>query len=524
MVFACRGRGRVASVCGIIDDVTGSARNKRVLIFIVAYNAERTIQEVVRRIPESLTRYDTEILIIDDSSHDDTFGRAHELEGAAGTPFPLTVLHNPVNQGYGGNQKIGFRYAIQNRFDIVALVHGDGQYKPECLPDLLQPLLDEEADAVFGSRMMTRLGALKGGMPLYKYAGNRILTTIQNFLLRSSLSEFHSGYRLYSVNALRRIPFDRNTNDFHFDTEIIIQFFRARLLIKELPIPTYYGDEICHVNGLRYAWDVVLATLYSRAQDFGILYNRKFDVSARDENNPLYRPKLGFDSPHTMALARIPAGSRVADIGCAAGYISHALSAKGCRVTGVDQFPPPPGTGLDSFLRCDLDASDFPLDAGSFDYVLLLDIVEHLRSPERFLDSLRESHTGACEVRVIVSTANTGFFVTRFSLLFGWFNYGPRGILDLTHTRLFTFQTARALLEQSGYRITEVRGVPAPFPLVFGDGFLARTALAVNKLLIRISRRLFAYQIFIVCTPLPTLEWLLDRASASRKEKIERAI
>ncbi len=496
----------------------------RVLIFIVAYNAERTIQQVVRRIPESLTRYDTHILIIDDSSGDDTFSRAHDLEKAGQAPFPMTVLHNPVNQGYGGNQKIGFRYAIENGFDIVALVHGDGQYKPECLPDLLQPLIDEEADAVFGSRMMTRMGALKGGMPLYKYVGNKILTTLQNFLLRTSLSEFHSGYRLYSVSALKRIPFDRNTNDFHFDTEIIIQLLRARLRIKELPIPTYYGDEICYVNGFKYAWNVMKATSYSRAQDFGILYERKFDVSSWDEANPLYRPKLTFDSPHTMALARIPSGSKVADIGCAAGYISRALFAKNCKVTGIDQFPPATDAGLDRFVRCDLNDSDFPLDAGSFDYILLLDIVEHLRSPERFLDSLRESRASEGEVKVILSTGNIAFFITRLALLFGWFNYGPRGILDLTHTRLFTFRTAKALLEQSGYRISEVKGVPAPFPLAFGEGVLARMAIAINKALILISKSLFSYQIFIVCTPLPTLEWLLERAYASRKEKVERAV
>ena len=498
--------------------------NARVLIFIVAYNAERTIEQVVRRIPATLKRYDTHILIIDDSSGDDTFSRAHDLEKTGDAPFSITVLHNPVNQGYGGNQKIGFSYAIQNGFDIVALVHGDGQYKPECLPELLQPLIDEDADAVFGSRMMTRLGALKGGMPLYKYAGNKILTAFQNILLGSSLSEFHSGYRLYSVKALERIPFDRNTNDFHFDTEIIIQLLRARLRIKELPIPTYYGDEICHVNGLKYAWNVAKTTSYSRAQDFGILYERKFDVSPRDEANPLYRPKLNFASPHTMTLARIPPGARVADIGCGSGYISRALSSQGCRVTGVDQFPPAAEAGQERFVRHDLNDSDFPLDAGAFDYILLLDIVEHLRSPERFLDSLRQSRASEGEVKVILSTGNIAFFITRLALLFGWFNYGPRGILDLTHTRLFTFRTAKALLEQSGYRIVEVKGVPAPFPLALGDGVLARMALAINKALILISKSLFSYQIFIVCTPLPTLEYLLDRAYASRKEKVERAV
>jgi len=500
--------------------MTGSSRKPRVLIFIVAYNAEKTIQEVIRRIPASLALYETEILIIDDSSGDHTFDQAHDLERTGDAPFPLTVLHNPLNQGYGGNQKIGFHYAIENGFDIVALVHGDGQYKPECLPELLEPLVEEQCDAVFGSRMMTRFAALKGGMPLYKYVGNRILTGIQNWLLKSSLTEFHSGYRLYSVAALKRIPFDRNTNDFHFDTEIIIQLFRARRAIKELPIPTYYGDEICHVNGMKYAWNVISATLASRAQDLGILYQRKFDVASPVEGNPLYQPKLNFDSPHTMALARIAPGSSVADVGCGPGYISRALSSKNCRVTGIDQFPPAPDTGLERFVRCDLNDSNFPLDAGSFDHILLLDIVEHLRAPERFLDSLRESRNGDVAAKVILSTGNIAFIVTRLALLMGWFNYGPRGILDLTHTRLFTFKTARALLEQSGYRVLEVRGVPAPFPLALGDGWLARVALAVNKGLIKISKSLFSYQIFIVCTPLPTLEWLLNQAYEGRRARV----
>src|SRR5205823_6622352 len=142
---------------------------KRVLIFIVAYNAERTIQTVISRIPAVLAEYETEILIIDDSSKDRTFQRVRDLQRGGNTSFPTTVLYNPINQGYGGNQKIGFHYAIQNGFDVVALLHGDGQYAPECLPDLLAALSGDETGAVFGSRMTTRFGALKGGMPLYKY-------------------------------------------------------------------------------------------------------------------------------------------------------------------------------------------------------------------------------------------------------------------------------------------------------------------------------------------------------------------
>ncbi len=226
----------------------------RVLVFIVAYDAEKTISSVIQRIPAALAdTYEVEILIIDDASSDATFEQGHIMQRTGDVPFPIRVLVNPINQGYGGNQKLGYHYALKYGFDFVALVHGDGQYAPECLPELLEPLRLGEASAVFGTRMMVPQDALKGGMPLYKFAGNRILTWVQNRLSKGNLTEYHSGYRIYSTAALARIPFDRNSNDFHFDTEIIIQLLTAKLKIKELPIPTYYGDEICHVNGIKAA-------------------------------------------------------------------------------------------------------------------------------------------------------------------------------------------------------------------------------------------------------------------------------
>ena len=218
-------------------------KKNRVLVLVVAYNAEKTIQSVLSRIPASLAdEYEVEILAIDDSSHDRTFEIGHSIAATGALAFPLHVLFNPKNQGYGGNQKIGYHYAITHGFDFVALVHGDGQYAPEALPELLKPLRQGSAEAVFGSRMLNRGAARQGGMPLYKFLGNKILTGFQNRMLRTNLSEFHSGYRIYSIAALKKVPFDRNTNEFHFDTEIIIQLIKAGLRIRELPIPTYYGD------------------------------------------------------------------------------------------------------------------------------------------------------------------------------------------------------------------------------------------------------------------------------------------
>ena len=250
---------------------------RRLLVFVVAYNAERTLAAVLDRIPECLRRDGVEVLVIDDASRDATFGEGmrYQIEHPS---FPVHVLRTPENQGYGGNQKLGYRYAIENGFDFVALVHGDGQYAPEKLPGLLGPLLRGEADAVFGSRMMDPGSALRGRMPLYKYFGNRILSGFQNLVLGTAFTEFHSGYRVYAVKALVQVPFDCNTGDFHFDTEIILQFLRRGLRIVEVPIPTYYGDEICHVDGLRYAWDVAVATVRSRIHGMDLLYERKYDV------------------------------------------------------------------------------------------------------------------------------------------------------------------------------------------------------------------------------------------------------
>lgn len=499
-------------------------RKKRVLIFIVAYNAERTIQDVIQRIPAALAKHDTEILIVDDSSHDRTFDAAHAFATQGARPLPITVLVNPVNQGYGGNQKIGFHYAIRKKFDVVALLHGDGQYAPELLPTLLEPLLERTADAVSGSRMTNRFAALKGGMPLYKYLGNRILTRIQNWLLRSALSEFHSGYRLYSVNALARIPFELNTNDFHFDTEIIIQLLRAGLRIRELPIPTYYGDEISYVNVLKYGFNVVKASLHARMQDLGLFYDRKFDLEAPARVGPQHTSKLGFESPHTLALKRVPPGSSVLDVGCASGTLSRALKGKGCSVTGIDQFPISDPSRLDRHIQCDLDQCELPVDLDTFDRVLLLDVIEHLRSPEVFVERLRKSRSGVKDTAIIATTANVAFLITRLMLFCGFFNYGTRGILDLTHRRLFTFSTFRKLFEQAGYRVDEVRGIPAPFPLALGNTWLARAFLAMNKALIMLSKSLFSYQILLVVRPTPSLEWLLERTLQSSEHRIASAL
>jgi len=231
----------------------------RIGILIVAYNAVGTLVDVLRRIPPVVWEQIEEVAVFDDASHDSTYELAvgyKTLEEA----YKLHIVKNQRNLGYGGNQKAGYRYFMAKGFDAVVLLHGDGQYAPEILHHLYHPIVEGRADAVFGSRMMSQYGgALRGGMPLYKYVGNRILSSVENRALGMNLTEFHSGYRAYSLAALRNIDMSAMTDDFHFDTEIIIKLHHQNYRIEEVPIPTYYGDEICYVNGLKYAADVVRA-------------------------------------------------------------------------------------------------------------------------------------------------------------------------------------------------------------------------------------------------------------------------
>jgi glycosyltransferase involved in cell wall biosynthesis len=490
----------------------------RLLVFIVAYHAETTIRQVLRRIPPELaSEYDVEILIIDDGSSDQTFRESAKVD-AEGLPFKATILFNPVNQGYGGNQKIGYHYAISFGFDFVALLHGDGQYAPEILPALVRPLKERQADAVFGSRMIKAGEALRGGMPLYKYVGNITLTTMQNRILGMSLSEFHSGYRVYAVKALAALPFERNTNDFHFDTEIIIQFHLAGKRIVEIPIPTYYGNEICRVNGMRYAKDVVRASLQAKLQGAQLFYDRRFDCRA-DVEGERYPSKLEFDSTHSRVVSLVPAGARVLDLGSGLGIVGAALKQKGCYVAGCDMERGPFTASYDKFVKADLNQGIPAFDQQDrYDYILCLDVIEHLHHPEDFLDQLRElgARTGA---EVILTTANIGFAPMRLSLLFGRFEYGKRGILDLTHTRLFTFATMRRAMRSAGFTIVASEGVVVPLPFLFGDNAVSRALLRLNGWLVRLWPSMFGFQILLCAKARPDLETLLASAQEAAAEK-----
>jgi len=472
---------------------------KRIGILIVTYNALTTLTKVLKRITPEVWKNVEEIAVFDDASEDATYELAMGLKTLRGLP-KLHVLRHPKNLGYGGNQKAGYRYFIEKGFDAVVLLHGDGQYAPEILSHLYHPVVNGDAAAVFGSRMMkTYGGALKGGMPLYKYVGNRILSVFENRSLDLHLTEFHSGYRAYDLHALRNINFVRMTDDFHFDTEIIIKLQHQHFHIAEVPIPTYYGTEICYVNGMRYAWDVFKAVRRYKQTAASVRRYPEFQ-----EYFVHYPIKQSRYSSHYYAQQLTGANHEVLDIGCGEGFLAVELAKNGNRVTGVDALPEAAkSAALNDYYSADLDDGldgvVRRLNGKRFDRILLLDILEHLRNPGRILEQCHQlvEKNG----QVIVSVPNIANIHTRLLLMFGKFDYTERGLLDRTHVRFYTRKTARAMLEQAGYRIVAQRMAVVPIELALGLSPKAVFFKFLNRIvgaLTALMPTLFGYQIILV--------------------------
>lgn len=473
--------------------------NQKIGILVVAYNAVTTLGKVLDRIPKEVYNEIDEIAVFDDASKDETYmlsvgyKEIKKLE-------KLNIYLNEKNLGYGGNQKRGFNYFIEKGFDIVVLLHGDGQYAPEVLSDMYSPIIDGKADVVLGSRMMKKYGgALKGGMPFYKYIGNKILTTYQNHALKMNLTEFHSGYRAYSIKGLNKIDLSNCTNDFHFDTQIIIKAHHANLEIIEIPIPTYYGEEICYVNGMRYARDVYHTTKEYRQSMSG---KKKSEIYS--EFYVPYPLKLYPFSSHqtVIKILNIKENQRILDVGCGDGLFSEHIN-KGNIKVGVDFIPESENIkkNLDEYYQNDLN-NGFPEEIkkkGKFDYILMLDILEHLYNYENVLIQSKELIKPGG--RIIISLPNIANIYIRVGLLFGRFTYGDKGILDRTHLRFFTLGSIKKLLKAHNLEIIKQKVTPIPVIEILPNFLKNNLGNIFNFGLYLITvpfKRLFGYQFILI--------------------------
>ncbi len=468
----------------------------RIGVLVVAYNAVSTLRSVLERIPESFRDSIEVVLVSDDFSTDETYevGVAYQRENGH---LPVTVVRQRRNLGYGGNQKFGYRWLIDHGVDVAVLLHGDGQYAPELLPEIVAPIVEGRAEVVIGSRML-REGALAGGMPLYKYVGNKVLTAFQNRVSGLRLSEWHSGYRAFSLAQLARIPFEENSDGFHFDTEVLLQLYDAGARIAEVAIPTYYGDEICRVNGLAYAKDVSSDVVRFRLARLG------FGASHLARWSTAYAWKDAPDASHRVVLGMTegrPRG-RVLELGCGSGLVAAELRRRGHVVVGVDAAPEPETAArLDRLVVADLDAG-LPAEAaaeGPFDLVVAADVLEHLRAPEQLLHELH----AVCrpDAVLVASIPNVSHWYPRLRIGLGRFDYDHRGILDATHLRFFTWRSFARLAYRAGWLAEGRTATGLPLEILDRDASTGLTRSVVGRSIRLVDRAartawpsLFAYQ------------------------------
>lgn len=245
-----------------------SIRDKKVFIVLPAYNAEKTLEWTINEIP---IEYRKHIILVDDASKDNTIQKAQELG--------LQFFRHEVNKGYGANQKTCYKKALAMGADIIVMLHPDHQYDAKVIPALITPIINNEADAVFGSRM---LGGrpLEGGMPWWKYVGNIILTSFANLVFGRYLSEIHSGFRAYSRLYLETVRFEENRDDFVFDTEIIAQGMSCNLFFREIPIETRYFPEASSIGfykSIKYGIGVILTLIRYVLHKKGIIRLAQFE-------------------------------------------------------------------------------------------------------------------------------------------------------------------------------------------------------------------------------------------------------
>ncbi len=422
------------------------------------------------------------------------------------------ILNSPISQGQGGYQKLGFRYAIEAGFDLVVKLSGDVQTASKLLTCFLEVFERTGADVILGSPTPEPTETSSDAVSYDRDLGSRALTFLQALITGRRLGDYQSRIRAYSTDFLRSIPFEINTNDRHFDTEILLQAINAGADVEEVDVPLQRRGSTGRGRGFKYAVNELRTTIAYRMHRFGMLCSLKY----RQLGSNRYRDKTWVPfSSHARALEVVRrAGPRsLLDIGCGPGHVAKLCEAMGVRVTGIDRESPLPGSVSD-FHQWDLDRTPLPVDALAFDMVLILDVIEHLANPEDFLVSLRNaSDRSASEepTRVVITTPNVAFASIRLNLLLGRFNYAERGILDITHKRLFTRRSLLSTLEDCGYRAEWIGGIGAPFDAVMG-GRIGRFLGIVSGALARLWPAMFAFQFLVVCRPLPGVRQLLSES------------
>ncbi|MBF0102166.1 MAG: methyltransferase domain-containing protein [Desulfobacterales bacterium] len=422
----------------------------------------------------------------------------------------VMIMRSMQENGFGEIQKFGYRFAIEKGFAFIINLFADGWHPPELIPRFIEKWYATDSDVILGSRLKWLKSPLTRKISRSKRLRYLALIAVQNALTNRTIMDYQSEYRGYATSFLRKVPFEINTNKSHFGTEILLQAFHIEAKIEEIDITFEDACSIPWINSIQSTRDILDSTIRFKMHQFGMLCDLKY----RRPEALRYREKAFMAySTHKIALSLVRQyqPQRILDIGSGPGFVAKRCRELGAEVIGLDLVDPLPDT-VSGFQKLDFEKDPLPQNAFHFDIILLLDIIEHLSNPEKLLIELRNQGYLTEKKRkspiIILSTPNVAFFTIRLNLLFGRFNYAERGILDITHKRLFTRNTLLRMLQDCGYFIEKVFPVAVPFDAVM-QGKLSRLLSMVSSFLAHLWPCMFAFQFLVVCHPKQTVKPLI---------------
>lgn len=462
-------------------------------LFLLGARDAEDVRQTLDRIPKEAEDLIREVVVIADAS---AAPAPEELATLAESHSIHLSLHSEVRHyGYGGDRKAAFSYAIRACLDHAVLMRADGTHPPEALPELLIALAQDEECAVFASRVAAGPGAEGAVMPWTRSTAHSLAHRLMNRTLGLSLLDYTSSFRSYPTRVLRHVPFELNSDDQAFDIQILLQLRALGAPIREIAVrPIWMEDHSARAGARHLLWAWTTALDY-RLHQLHVTRHGRYIV----DGGVHYTLKQSETGSHMQIVAAIQAGSRVLDLGCSQGLLAAPLRERGVTTIGVDVGPP--GALREEIAEYHSRDLEQPLElpvGRDFDYVVIADVIEHVRNAQQLLRSARRFLKP--EGRLLISTPNIALWFYRLSLLAGRFEYGPRGVLDRTHVHLYTRATFRREVERAGFDVLSERYTALPFEVVFESTGRSR---AIRRLargyhaLTRLWPEMFAYQVLL---------------------------
>lgn len=481
------------------DPSAVGTRSRTVLCIFDCLRPE-SLSTLIASLPDAALDRLSEILVVHERSL--AWPAEFQAEMTRSCRVPLRFHRNPRDYAYGDARKAAFEYAIARDFTHVICLRAENRHPVDALPELLRDADSHPADLIIAARPNTAI----------EKSDRNLGTSLHERILKLGMRDYQSSFRIYPMEALRVLPFQLNADDRTFDTELLIQCRGLGIGIREIATAGGWNEWDHFGERLRGVYRSTIAAVGYRLHQLHVTRRGQYII----DHDIHYTLKYSSTGSHMQIIDSIKPNTLVLDLGCSQGLLAQPLLEKSVKVTGVDVQPAANvAAELSEYFQRDLEEPcELPLGR-IFDYVVVADVIEHVKNRTQLIRSARRYLKEGG--RLIISTGNIALWFYRLSLVVGRFEYGPRGILDRTHVHLYTRDTFRREVERAGFHVLEERCTSLPFEVVFqstGRSVWVQRFAGVYHLMARMWPELFAYQ-FILEAEIETLD---DEATTAPAE------